>query len=144
MDRATAEAQTRYILPSTPTIVGNYADLQRMGAAAVTGTIPTGPDQGDVTSSNLSEAFTMPPDNVTRDQLGDTATVSAASAPAPAGDTQAGAGTDTGTATPPADQPNLDSMTKDQLAAHASTQGVTVDPANQTKAEMIDAIKAGG
>lgn len=136
IDRTTAEAQTRYIMPSSATIVGNYADLQRMGAAAVTGTIPTGPAQENVVSSDLSDAFTMPPDNITRDQLGDDATISEASIDTgqPNQGTP-GDGTDTGT--------DLNAMTKAELEDHAEAAGVDVGT-SMTKAEMIQAIKGGG
>jgi hypothetical protein len=139
IDRTTADAQTRYMLPSEPTIVGNYADLQRMGAAATTGSIPTGPTLDNVDSSDLSEAFTMPPDPALREQVGNEG--GAASVPTPtAPDTQAGQAT-------PADggSTDLNSMTKAELADHASSQGISgVDPGNMTKQEMIDTINSGG
>lgn len=72
VDRDTADAQTKYILPSTPTVVGNYADLQRMGAAVLTGTIPTPPFMDDVDSSDIKDAITMPPDPDVRETLGTT------------------------------------------------------------------------
>lgn len=136
IDRTTAEAQTRYIMPSSATIVGNYADLQRMGAAAVTGTIPTGPAQENVVSSDLSDAFTMPPDNITRDQLGDDATISEASIDTgqPNQGTP-GDGSDTGT--------DLSAMTKAELEDHAEAQGVKVT-SSMNRAEMIQAIEGGG
>jgi hypothetical protein len=39
------------------TVVGNYADLQRMGAIAATGTMPTPPPEDDVQTTDLNEAF---------------------------------------------------------------------------------------
>jgi hypothetical protein len=58
MDPGTTDAQLKYILPPEPTVVGNYADLQRMGAIAVTGTMPTPPGEDDVKTTNTDEAFT--------------------------------------------------------------------------------------
>lgn len=58
MDPGTTDAQLRYILPPEPTVVGNYADLQRMGAIAVTGVMPTPPGEDDVKTDNTDEAFT--------------------------------------------------------------------------------------
>lgn len=43
---------------SAGTVVGNYADLQRMGAIAQTGVMPTPPGEDDVETSNIEEAFT--------------------------------------------------------------------------------------
>lgn len=59
MDSGTVEAQLKYILPPEETVVGNYADLQRMGAAVVKGVIPTPPGQDDIKSSKLEDAFTV-------------------------------------------------------------------------------------
>ena len=58
MDPGTTDAQLRYILPPEHTVVGNYADLQRMGAIAVTGTMPTPPGEDDVQTEDINEAFT--------------------------------------------------------------------------------------
>lgn len=58
VDAGTIDAQTRYILPGEDTIVGNYADLQRMGAIAVTGTMPTPPGQEDIDTDDVMDAFT--------------------------------------------------------------------------------------
>ncbi len=38
-------------------VVGNYADLQRMGAIAQTGVMPTPPAEEDVKTTDLKEAF---------------------------------------------------------------------------------------
>lgn len=58
MDPATTEAQLKYILPPEDAVVGNYADLQRMGAIAVTGTMPTPPGEDDLQTSDVADAFT--------------------------------------------------------------------------------------
>ncbi len=131
MDRATAEAQTKYILPGEPTIVGNYADLQRMGAAALTGTIPTPPAIDDVETSDVSEAFVMPPDPQAREALGTDG--GAASLPTPTDvQTQAGQGADTSSG-------DLEGMTKAELQEEADRRGVDI-PSGATKAEMIEAL----
>lgn len=134
MDPATVDAQLAGILPGTPTVVGNYADLQRMGAAVVTGTVPTGPGMDDVASSDLAEAFVTPPDPGVRDAFGDGGAASPAMPVAPA----------TGTGTPaPAPTGDLSSMTKAELADHAAAQGVAgADPATMTKQEMVDHIQS--
>lgn len=61
MDRNTAEALTFAVMPPSDNVVGNLADLQRMGAIAVTGTMPTGPTQDDVATTDTNEAFVEPP-----------------------------------------------------------------------------------
>lgn len=58
IDEATIDAQTKFILPAEDAVVGNYADLQRMGAIAKTGTMPTPPGQEDVETDDIAEAFT--------------------------------------------------------------------------------------
>lgn len=40
-------------------VVGNYADLQRMGAIAQTGVLPTPPGEDDVETDDITEAFTV-------------------------------------------------------------------------------------
>lgn len=60
-DLATAEALTNFARPGSPDIVGNLADLQRMGAIAVTGTMPTPPGQDDLKTTNTADAFVEPP-----------------------------------------------------------------------------------
>lgn len=58
IDPGTADAQLNSILPGEGDVRGNYADLQRMGAIAVTGTMPTTPGEEDVQTTNVDEAFT--------------------------------------------------------------------------------------
>lgn len=58
MDPGTTDAQLKYILPPEHAVVGNYADLQRMGAIAVTGTMPTPPGEEDLDTDDVKEAFT--------------------------------------------------------------------------------------
>jgi hypothetical protein len=130
IDRSTADAQTKYIMPSTPTIVGNYADLQRMGAAALTGTIPTPPGMEDVATSDTDEAFTMPPDPGVREALGNDG--GAASVPTPTTP-------ETGTGTPPEAGGDLSSMSKAELEDEATRRGVAI-PSGATKAEMVEAL----
>lgn len=64
-DPATAAALTDFARPGTPQIVGNLADLQRMGAIVVTGTMPTPPGQDDLKTTNTGDAFVEPPANET-------------------------------------------------------------------------------
>jgi hypothetical protein len=56
-DPGTVEAQLSAVKPKEENIVGNYADLQRMGAIAQTGTLPTPPGEEDIETSDLSDAF---------------------------------------------------------------------------------------
>lgn len=63
-DVGTAEALTNFARSGEPAIVGNLADLQRLGAIAVTGEIPanampTG-DQGVIETTNIEDAFAEP------------------------------------------------------------------------------------
>lgn len=59
-DPGTAEALTNFARPGSRAIVGNLADLQRMGAIAVTGVMPTPPGQDDLKTSNTADAFVAP------------------------------------------------------------------------------------
>lgn len=131
MDPGTTEAQLRYILPPEPTVVGNYADLQRMGAAALTGTIPTPPGVDDVQTSDTNEAFTMPPDPVLREQIGNEGGAASLDTPPVPGQETA-----TGTDTPG----DLDSMSKAELEDEAERRGVKVT-SSMTKAEITAALE---
>lgn len=51
------DAKLSMVKPPTPSIVGNYADLQRMGAIVQTGVMPTPPGQDDLATSDLTDAF---------------------------------------------------------------------------------------
>jgi hypothetical protein len=59
-DPGTVDAQLHGIVPNIGEehIRGNYADLQRMGAIAQTGTMPTPPGEEDVQTTDITEAFT--------------------------------------------------------------------------------------
>lgn len=85
-DPATAEALTNFARSGSPPIVGNLADLQRMGAIAVTGEIPanampTG-DQTAQKTSNVNDAFAEPPAAPTPPAPEDIAKISAEAAKA--------------------------------------------------------------
>lgn len=58
-DPGTVDAQLNGIVPGVGEehIRGNYADLQRMGAIAQTGVMPTPPGEDDVATSDITEAF---------------------------------------------------------------------------------------
>lgn len=77
-DPATAEALTNFARPGTPAIVGNLADLQRMGAIAVTGMMPTPPGQDDLETTDTGDAFVEPPAAPTPPPPQDMAAISAA------------------------------------------------------------------
>ena len=123
VDYATAEALTNFARRGSAPIVGNLADLQRLGAIAVEGQIPanampTG-DQASIETSNIQDAFAEPPAPATAQ----------AGPQIRSGNTGGNGG-------------NLDSMTKAELEAEASRRGVNVS-SSMTKQEMIDAINAG-
>lgn len=86
MDPGTAEALTNFARPGSPAVVGNLADLQRMGAIAVTGEVPvnampTG-DQGVQQTSNIQDAFAEPSQAVAPATQQISAEISAAAAKA--------------------------------------------------------------
>jgi hypothetical protein len=56
-DPDTVEAKLHMAKPNEVNIVGNYADLQRMGAIAQTGVLPTPPGQEDIETDDITEAF---------------------------------------------------------------------------------------
>jgi hypothetical protein len=60
MDRTTAEAITFAAMPPSDNIVGNLADLQRMGAIAVTGSMPAPPLQEEEETTDTNDAFKKP------------------------------------------------------------------------------------
>lgn len=81
-DPATAEVLTNFARPGAPQIVGNLADLQRMGAIAVTGTMPTAPGVDDVKTTDTGDAFVEPPTAATVNPQPISAEISAAAAKA--------------------------------------------------------------
>lgn len=60
-DETTAEAVLHGARPGDTNIVGNLADLQRMGAIAVAGQIPTPPGQPNIETADVMDAFVEPP-----------------------------------------------------------------------------------
>lgn len=80
-DPATAEALTNFARSGSPQIVGNLADLQRMGAIAVTGEMPVNAmpagDQAAQETSSIEDAFAEPPGPAEREAAKDMAQISA-------------------------------------------------------------------
>lgn len=74
MDEGTANALIGFARPAEPSIVGNFADLQRMGAIAVSGklpanSMPAGQDQAATDTSSINDAFAAPPEQPTDAEL---------------------------------------------------------------------------
>lgn len=57
IEPGTVEGMLHMVKPTETNIVGNYADLQRMGAIAQTGTLPTPPGEEDIDTDDITEAF---------------------------------------------------------------------------------------
>lgn len=62
-DPGTVEGMLHMVKPTETNIVGNYADLQRMGAIAQTGVLPTPPFEEDIETDNIEDAFVEVPAN---------------------------------------------------------------------------------
>jgi len=139
MDANTADALLFAVQPSDQgTIVGNLADLQRMGAIAVTGEIPQNAmpegDQDAIETTNIQDAFAEPPAQPTQEELDAQAGVSPGTA-----NRNDEAASDTGDS----GDGSVDmTMTKDELVAEANNRGVAVDD-SMTKQQIIDAINNG-
>lgn len=56
-DPGTVEGQLHMVKPPETNIVGNYADLQRMGSIVQSGILPTPPLEADIETSNIEDAF---------------------------------------------------------------------------------------
>ena len=61
-DPGTVEGQLHMVKPPETNIVGNYADLQRMGSIVQSGILPTPPLEEDIETSNIEDAFIPVPD----------------------------------------------------------------------------------
>lgn len=138
VDYATAEALTNFARRGEPAIVGNLADLQRMGAIAVTGKIPAdslpGPGHHEeVATTNVNDAFATPPASDLSPAGLQTPMGRIDGDGRPLGGTEGDTGGDGG---------DLNAMTKAELADEADRRGVEVTT-SMTKQEMIDAINAG-
>lgn len=151
-DEATADALVGFARPSTGgTVVGNFADLQRMGAVAVEGKIPKnsmppGQEQEEVEASSLEEAFASPPLQPTDDELAMQAGVSPSSRRTDEEEAARQGGsnvTDETQSDAPAEGEQEDqadaSSTKAELMQQAQAKGVQVDE-SMTKAEIVQAI----
>lgn len=134
MDEGTANAVTSAAMPNIPSVVGNLADLQRLGAAMYEGT--------PATQALEESVVPPPPPGEIPDAPAGTTSGAATPEQAAAGDAAAGdpaAGT---TITAPA--ADLSAMTKQQLQDYADDEGIDgVDQNTQTRQQMIDAINAG-
>lgn len=129
MDEGTANAITSAALPSQPCVMGNLADLQRLGALLV---------QHEVAPTTaLNEAFVAPPGPA----LPDTGTGAGAVSPEVASAQMEALKGDTA---PLASSPDLGAMTKQQLQDYADDEGIDGVDLGMTKADMIAAIEAGG
>lgn len=114
-DPGAVEAKLHMVKPNETNLVGNYADLQRMGAIATTGTMPTPPTEEDIETSNIEDAFVEPQPQGDVDEEG--------KAPNVAADTEEDGG--------------YDSYTKAELQADLDERGIEYS-SNATKAELVD------
>lgn len=144
MDENTADALLFAVAPAETHVRGNLADLQRMGAIAVTGENPTGPALQGESTSDTSAAFVEPTEGKTdflenvpqgaENEEGLIEGNSRVSSEGPTNVEDAGEGEQTQTVV-------NDSMTKQELLDEATRRGVTADD-SMTKAEIISAINA--
>jgi hypothetical protein len=107
-DPGTVEGMLHMVKPTETNIVGNYADLQRMGAIAATGVLPTPPGEEDIETDDITEAFIEVPGPVDEDGR-----------PAAAGN---GNG-------------DTDAMSKAELQAELDERGIEY-PSSATKADL--------
>jgi hypothetical protein len=121
-DPGSVEAKLHAVIPNTGgDLVGNYADLQRMGAIATTGTMPTPPGDEDLETSDLSDAFVEP---------------------APPADTDGAAAAPAEGDTTPEGEVAFEDMTKAELQAELDSRGVEYS-SGATKAELVDLANEG-
>jgi T4 recombination endonuclease VII-like protein len=113
-DPDTVEAKLHMAKPAEVNIVGNYADLQRMGAIAQTGVLPTPPGEEDIETDDITEAFVP---------------------------VESGEETGSGAASPEqvaaAEDGGYDAMTKAELQADLDERGIEYN-ASATKAELVE------
>lgn len=117
-DPGSVDAKLHAVIPNNEgNIVGNYADLQRMGAIAQEGVLPTPPGEEDVETDDITEAFIEVPgpidDNTGR--------------PTTRGNADADANVD--------NDDDTDSMTKAELQAELDERGIEY-PSSATKADL--------
>lgn len=113
IDPGAVEAMLHMVKPNETNLVGNYADLQRMGAIAQTGTLPTPPGEDDVATSDLADAF-VPVETATDDGNGAAPNVAEGTV-------------------------DYEAMTKAELQAELDAKGVEYG-ASDTKADLIAAL----
>lgn len=133
-DPDTVDAQTRYILPSEVTLGGNYADLQRLGAASLAGNVPT-----------EVAGVVKPPQPISdatfEEETGEAhATIEGMSVNA---EGSGSAAPEEATAPSDGDRGAYEQMTKAELLDEAEGREPPVDvPSSATKAEIIDLLEA--
>jgi hypothetical protein len=110
VDPGTVEGMLHMVKPTESNIVGNYADLQRMGAIAQTGTLPTPPGEADIETNDITDAFT---------------------------EVETAVDTENGKSPNVAEGNGYDSMTKAELQADLDERGIEY-PASATKAELAE------
>lgn len=113
-DPGAVEAKLHMIKPNETNLVGNYADLQRMGAIAQTGVLPTPPTEEDIETDDITDAFVEPQ---THEDVG------SGNAPNPTFESDV----------------DTDSMTKAELQAELDARGVEY-PASATKADLQELL----
>lgn len=113
-DPGTVEGMLHMVKPPETNLVGNYADLQRMGAIVQSGVLPTPPTEEDIETSNIEDAFVAPQPQGDPDESGKSPNVAA----------------DTG---------NGDSMTKAELQAELDARGIEY-PSSATKADLQELL----
>lgn len=133
MDPASADAFTNFARPGSPSIVGNLADLQRMGAIAVTGEMPTPPGQDNLTTSDINDAFVAPPEAGPTEAAKDMTQISADAAEAEEEDVEPPPETET------AETGSYEDMTVAELQAELDTRGVEYSSGDR-KADLIEKL----
>ncbi len=133
MSEDSADALLGFARPSDGgLVVGNFADLQRMGMVAVEGKIvknamPADQDQGEVETSNLEDAFAEPPVQPTDEEL----SRQAGTLPSNTRSDEENAARASGGG----------SSTKAELLEQARAQGIEVND-SMTKAEIQEKLNA--
>lgn len=136
-DPGTADALIQAARPPEMTIVGNLADLQRMGSIAVNQEIPTAPTETNIESTDINDAFKLTDQQEEQQRINEAELF---------GETRTLATSVVNEGTPgtgePAQSDVSDSMTKADLLNTAMERGVSAND-GMTKQEIIDAINKG-
>lgn len=151
MSADTADAALFSARPNTPVIVGNFADLNRLGAIVVTGAYPTPVGTPDVETTNTDDAFVEPPfvgpNDVLINAMPPDHPVAIATADAvetkidgrgPGGVPNPASGA--ARASTSSTSSDLSSMSKQQLLDEADRRGVIGVSESNTKAEILAAL----